>query len=326
MKNKTMKLEIVCPVYNEQESIKLFLHELAIHVENLTELGVAVTVILVNDGSTDATLEVILKHRSSIDLKVINLSRNFGHQSAVWAGLEESNSEAYSIVMDADLQDPPSYLLKIHEVLDDGADVVFMRRKSRKDGFWKKFFAARYYRLQSRLTGTLQYMNIGDFYGISPRAKIALLSHSEEVKYIRGLLAEVGFNQRFVDYDRSDRVAGKTHYSIGKMLRLALAGVTGFSIRPLFWVVYSSLGGSVLAVIMGGYIVFLKLKNGAHLQPGWAFLSLALLGMSALILLSLAVVALYIARIIQEIKNRPIYFKQDVVAIDAIRTGDSNDL
>jgi dolichol-phosphate mannosyltransferase len=306
-----MLLTIVSPVFNEEHGIGEFLRELDKVALVLLNRNVTMEVILVNDGSTDKTLEKISEFHGLFKLKTLHLSRNFGHQSAVWAGIEKAKAESWIIVMDSDLQDPPIQIIPILEVFLNGTDVVFMKRRSRQDGFWKVFFAKRYYAFQALLTGNLTYSNIGDFYGLSPRAKSSLLLHTEKVKYIRGIVAQLGFNQTILEYDREKRVAGKTHYTIAKMFSLAVAGVTGFSIRPLFWVGYAALIGAAIAVVSAAYVLVLKIVDGPSLQPGWAFLSLSLLLLSALQLMGLASIALYVGRIVQEVKNRPIYIEQE---------------
>jgi dolichol-phosphate mannosyltransferase len=240
-------------------------------------------------------------------LKTLHLSRNFGHQPAVWAGIERAKADSWIIVMDSDLQDPPIEIISILEVFLTGTDVVFMKRRSRQDGFWKVFFAKRYYAFQAMITGEITYSNIGDFYGLSPRAKSSLLLHTEKVKYIRGMVAQLGFNQCILEYDREKRVAGKTHYTIAKMFSLAVAGVTGFSIRPLFWVGYAALIGAAIAVISAVYVLILRIVDGSSLQPGWAFLSLSLLLLSALQLMGLASIALYVGRIEDLLGRVPLF-------------------
>ena len=304
-----MKITIVSPVFNEEEGILTFINELNRIAGELKRRSLQFNLLLVNDGSRDSSLDVISNARpDQLGISVLNLSRNFGHQAAVWAGLENAKKDHFVIVMDSDLQDPPTSISQIISAFKSGSDVVFMKRRSRRDGFWKRNFADIYYRIQAEIVGNSKFKNIGDFYGLSPRARQALLQHTESVKYIRGLVSQLGFNQEFLEYDRDQRFAGRTNYSIGQMFSLAIAGITGFSIKPLLWVVYFALGGTFLATTGVFYVFFLKLKSTVVLQPGWAFLSISILTMSALELIGIALIALYLARIVQEIKQRPIYF------------------
>ena len=231
----------------------------------------------------------------------------FRSQTAVWAGLEAARENEYVIVMDSDLQDPPSAIREILKAFQEGADTVFMRRRTRADGFWKRVFAKAYYLIQSWMIEDKRFRNVGDFYGISPRARKALLKHTEYIKYVRGLVAQIGFNQRFVDYDRNERMAGKTHYSLSKMFSLGISGISGFSIKPLIWVVYFAFIATLLTLFGIIYILFLKFIQKVNLQPGWAFLSLSILSLSALQMISISSIAIYVARINQEVKRRPLY-------------------
>jgi dolichol-phosphate mannosyltransferase len=297
-------------MYNEEEGILHFIEEMDVMSQTFNERNIEFDLLLVDDGSNDRTLDIVKNSNSALSIAFLELSRNFGHQAAVWAGIENSDSESFIVVMDADLQDHPREIFRIVEAFQDGADVVLMRRRTRKDKFWKKQFASAYYRLQSKIIGNRSFRNIGDFYGISPRAKKSLLQYQEEVKYIRGIVAGLGYNQRVIEYDRLDRFAGKTHYSPGKMFTLAVAGITGFSVQPLIWVVYFALGGSAISFIGAIYVVYLKLDSSVNLQPGWAFLSVSLLLLFSLVLISLASISLYLARVVQESKKRPIYLSK----------------
>lgn len=304
-----IKVDIVSPVFNEELGISEFL----VRVEKISlsmKSNADIRILLVDDGSTDKTWEIINAIKLSIPLHLVKLSRNFGHQAAVWAGLESCRADAFVIVMDSDLQDPPEAIREIIQtILTISVDVILMRRKTRDDSYWKKFFARTFYLLQSHLTNGKIEMNVGDFFCLSPRARLALLNHKESVKYIRGLVTQIGFNQLILDFDRAKRSHGVTHYSIKQMFTLAISGITGFTVVPLIFVVYGALFASLVTFCMVFYILYLKLFSGVLLQPGWAFLSITLLSLSTLILLSLAIISLYLARVTQELKARPIYIK-----------------
>jgi dolichol-phosphate mannosyltransferase len=163
-----------------------------------------------------------------------------------------------------------------------------------------------------KLSSGVHMENVGDFYGLSPRAKSALLLNEERVKYIRGLVSQLGFRISFVEYDREARHAGKTNYTAAKMFSLAIAGVTGFSITPLLWTVYFAAIGSILSVGLIGYVLWLKVFSDSILQPGWAFLSVGTLLMSTFILTSMATISLYLSRIVQEVKHRPLFYIDEI--------------
>ena len=305
------KLSVVAPVHNEALGILAFVQEVERVFLNQSGDEWVCSLILVDDGSTDDSWEIMKSSGTSIPLRLIKLTRNFGHQQAVWAGLSAVPQDEFSIVLDSDFQDPPSIIPKILSEFDRGFDTVLMKRKSRKDTLPKRFFANIYYRIQAWLSGTHVEKNVADFFGLSPRAKRALLLHEESVKYIRGLVAQLGYNTSVVEYSRDARLVGKTNYTISKMFTLALAGITGFSISPLILVVYFAIFGGATSLIFGMYVFYLKVYSGEILQPGWAFLSITSLLLSALTLFSLAVMSLYLARVIQEIKRRPLFLVEE---------------
>jgi len=313
-----MKVSIVSPVFNEELGIVEFVREVSKVLSVLRESGVEVALVLVNDGSSDNTLKEIKNIKSSIRIEVITLSRNFGHQVAVWAGLESLDGEDFAIVMDSDLQDPPSALIQIVDAFRDSADVVLMKRRHREDGFWKKAFAGFYYSLNGWLASETKYKNVGDFYGMSPRARGALIQHRETIKYIRGLISQIGFNQRIIEYDRQDRKAGVTHYTVSKMFSLGVAGITGFSIKPLIWVVYFALAGTSLSIVGSAYVLWLKFFSSTYIQPGWAFLTICILVLSSLMLIGIAAISLYLARVVQEMKQRPLYFHAEHTQLERL--------
>lgn len=309
---------VVAPAYNEELGICEFINRVEQVIKTLDNTWTA-RLILVEDGSKDSTWEEISKSEPSIHLTQIRFSRNFGHQTAVWAGIENTRPAEYLVVMDSDLQDSPTEILTIVSQFDSGIDCVFMRRRSRQDSFFKRSFARSYYFLMKKLSSGVHMENVGDFYGLSPRAKNALLKNKERVKYIRGLVSQLGYRVSFVEYDRDSRHSGKTNYTVAKMFSLAIAGVTGFSITPLLWTVYFAAIGSILSVSLVGYVLWLKIFGSAILQPGWAFLSVGTLLMSTFTLTSLATISLYLSRIVQEVKQRPLFY------IDEIKENFNND-
>jgi glycosyltransferase involved in cell wall biosynthesis len=309
---------VIAPARNEESGINVF-------IERIEEVFLALDVswsprlILIDDGSTDSTWHAISRANPAFHLTQIKFSRNFGHQAAVWAGLENAREWEHVVVMDSDLQDSPSEIHNIIAQFEVGMDCIFMRRRSRKDTLMKRIFARLYYLFMKNLSSGTHLDNVGDFFGLSPRANKALLMNHERIKYIRGLVSQLGYRTSIVEYDRDSRFAGNTNYTLAKMFSLAIAGVTGFSVTPLLWTVYFAAVGSILSVILMGYVVWLKIFSDSIIQPGWAFLSVGTLLMSTFSLTSLATISLYLGRIIQEVKHRPLFY------IDEMKERESSD-
>jgi glycosyltransferase involved in cell wall biosynthesis len=305
-----MKIDLLLPVYDESAVIVEFCHELDRVLRELTtqnETKIDIEIIFVDDGSRDDSIALISSFKFSVPVTLISFSRNYGHQSAVWAGFEKSRHGASVIVMDCDLQDPPLELFRIIDELQKGSEIILMQRESRKDGVIKRAFASMFYFLQKKLANSETVPNVGDFYGLTSQAKSALLLHTESIKYIRGLVSQLGFKVVVLEYNRHQRRAGVSKYSISKMFSLALASLTGFSIQPLIWVVYSAIVGIVVGLTLSLYVIYLKLFTNTQLSAGWAFASVSTITLSVLTLLSLAVISLYLGRVLQEIKKRPLY-------------------
>ena len=311
--NSQPEICVVAPAHNEELGISEFINQVAIVFTRLEELGWLTRLIIVEDGSTDDTWKKILETKSAINITQIRFSRNFGHQTAVWAGLENLAPHEFAVVMDSDLQDSPNEILRIAAKFLEGFDCVFMRRKSRQDRFMKRNVAKFYYKVMTKLASSPHMDNVGDFYGLSPRSAASLLQNDERIKYIRGLVSQLGFRTTTLEYNRNARYAGVTNYTITKMFGLALAGVTGFSIAPLIFTVYLAVIGSVTSLLLILYVLWLKLFNNEQLQPGWAFLSIGSLLMSSFALTSLATISLYVGRIVQEVKRRPLFYVDELI-------------
>ncbi|CAM8619727.1 WcaA Glycosyltransferases involved in cell wall biogenesis [Candidatus Planktophila versatilis] len=310
---KPLKICVIAPAHNEELGISEFISQVAQTFSQLEHSGWLTRLVIVEDGSRDGTWAKILATKSFMNITQIRFSRNFGHQTAVWAGLENLEPNEFAVVMDSDLQDSPSEILKIAAKFKEGFDCIFMRRQSRQDGLFKRIVAKFYYKIMSRMTSSTHLDNVGDFYGLSPRSVKSLLQNKERIKYIRGLVSQLGFKTTTIEYARNARYAGKTNYTITKMFSLALAGVTGFSITPLIITVYLAAVGSVTSLLLILYVLWLKLFSSEQLQPGWAFLSIGSLLMSSFALSSLATISLYIARIVQEVKHRPLFYIDELI-------------
>jgi dolichol-phosphate mannosyltransferase len=302
-----MKVTVVVPVYNEESCLPEFINRISVVMNEAGKKKISISALFVNDGSRDES-KVILDRIASQDnrYKVIHLTTNFGHQNAVWCGLESVEYSEIVIVMDSDLQDPPEILLAMIEK-SRNFDIVLTRRRSRIDKPLKRLTARIYYKILSNLSEGNVIHDSGDFYLLQPLVRKNLLLHKENVKYIRGLIANTGFSSYTFEYDRDARFAGATHYTFMKMVRLAIAGVTGSSIKPLVLVSYVAVISGAITFVGAITTLFLKLFVPKQFSPGIAAIILLILALGCLILTSLAVISVYIARITIEIKNRPIY-------------------
>jgi dolichol-phosphate mannosyltransferase len=305
-----LPLSIVVPCYNEEACLR----EL---YERLTKAAVAAVgdgyeIVLVNDGSRDATWPIMRAlAESDPRLVAINLSRNHGHQLALTAGLDLCAGERI-LIIDADLQDPPELLGAMLERMDaDGADVVYAVRKARAgETAFKRGTAKLFYRLLSKLAEIEIPLDTGDFRLMSRRALDALLSLPEQARFIRGMVAWVGFRQVPIAYDRAERHAGQTNYPLARMIRLALDAVTGFSTAPLRFASHIGLwlvAASILLFIYIGIGFF----TGSAIQ-GWTSLMLVVVVLGAVQMFVLGMIGEYLGRLYIEAKRRPLYIVSEI--------------
>lgn len=311
---KPRKLNIVVPVFNEEATLREFYKRISAAINDLSPSSWSVTLTFVNDGSTDASgslLEGLISSPSDFSITVIKLSRNFGHQQAVWAGIEKSEKFTCVLVMDADLQDPPEMIKDFVAELEEN-DVVIAQRRTRADSGVKKLFASIFYKVIGILSDGAVRANVGDFWALSERAKDTLLSYDEELKFLRGLVSQIGYKTKVLIYDRDQRYAGKTHYTIFKMIQLAIAGVTGFTIKPLVHTVYVAIGVSLMLMPAAFFLAWTRLSGDSLISPGLTFVGIVIIIAIGLQFIVLAVIALYIARIAIEIKSRPVYILDTV--------------
>jgi len=301
-----MVLSIVIPVLNEAGNIPLILSRIRKSLFN-----VSWELIFVDDGSTDATSSLIREAAyEDRRIRLLALSRNFGHQAAVTAGLDFATGDAV-IVMDGDLQDPPELISKMIALFEMGYDVVSPRRSSREgEGPFKRWTAAMFYRLLSCLMDQRLTCDVGDFRLFSRRAVLALRSMREQHRFLRGMTSWLGLKEAVITFDRPQRASGHTKYSPIKMLRFAWTAVTSFSAFPLR---LSMTAGSVLSC--AGFLYLLRIVYLAlfthTLVPGWASVVALQCAFSGIILLALGVAGDYIARSYEEAKVRPLYVVAD---------------
>ncbi len=297
-------ISFVFPVFNEAENLPA----LYLALESvLTELDFEAELLFVNDGSQDASL-LLLQGLQSQDsrVKIIDLSRNFGHQIAVTAGLDAALGAAV-IVMDADLQDPPRVCLELLAKWQEGNEVVYAQRRTRNDGFFKRLSARFFYRTLRKLSDIDIPADTGDFRLLDRRVVDEIKKFKEHNRFLRGMYSYVGFRQVAVQFDRDARLNGKSGYPFKKMLKLASDGILGFSTYPLKLI--SRLGVLASLLALGGicYVLFMKLFLPQYVVEGWSFIVIAVLFVGGLNLFMLGILGSYIGRIYAESQNRPLY-------------------
>ncbi len=298
-------LSVVVPVYNEEEVLPETIRRLQL---SLQTIGQPFEVIWVNDGSRDGTLR-ILRALCQADprCKLLSLARNFGHQTAITAGMDHASGQAI-VVIDADLQDPPEVIAALFARWQEGYEVVYARRSERQGETWFKRQTARiYYRLLRRMTSVDIPTDIGDFRLIDAKVRDALLAVPEHNRYVRGLVSWLGFRQTFVSYVREKRWAGTTKYPLGKMIRLAADGIASFSYKPLLAGLSVGIALSVFALLFALFIFISRLAGWVFMEPGWASLMCVILFFFGVVLIMLGIIGAYIARIFEEVKRRPLY-------------------
>jgi dolichol-phosphate mannosyltransferase len=297
-------LSLVLPIYNEEEVIPLMLARLD---EAIPKLGVPVEVILVNDGSSDRGVDLLLNRaREDGRFRVISLARNFGHQIAATAGLDHANGDAV-VLMDADLQDPPEVIADMLREYRRGYDVVYARRIERQgDGLFKRWTAWMFYRVMRRLVHRDLPADVGDFRLVSRTCLDALNSMRELHRFLRGMITWVGFPQTAVEFTRLRRAAGKTKYPVRKMMLFAWNAVVSFSPLPLRMSFATGFGLTGVGLLYGLYAT-LRVVTGKYVVPGWTSVIVLLCLVGGGIMISLGILGEYVGRLFEEIKTRPLY-------------------
>lgn len=303
-------LSVVGPVYNESEGIKTFHERL---LKTLRAMEVDFEVVYINDGSKDRTLEVLQGFAAAEPrVKVIDFSRNFGHQLAITAGMDHASGQA-CVIIDTDGQDPPELIPKLYETWKAGHEVVYaVRTKREGETLFKKATAALFYRLMRRITNVDIPLDTGDFRLVDRRVLEVLGDMREVHRFMRGLTCWTGFRQAKVEYPRASREFGETNYPFWKMVKFALDGITAFSHAPLRWVTFCGLGAFGVSVLVALWVVYVRIFND-HAVSGWASLSVMVLFMGGANLIAMGVIGEYLARIFDEVKKRPLYVVKDLV-------------
>jgi len=303
-------LSIVVPVYNERTMLPVFLDRV---LPILDALPVNTQLVFVDDGSEDESanyLATILATREN--MRLVKLSRNFGKEAALTAGLEHATGDAV-IVIDADLQDPPELIPQMLQAWQSGPDVVLMQRRSRQsESLLKRLSAYLFYRLLNQTSRTNIPVDTGDFRLMSRRAVDALMSLSERNRYMKGLFAWVGMPTIVLQYDREPRATGVTKLNYQKLIGLALEGLTSFSISPLRWATGLGLITATLGALFGLWVVMKAILVG-DTTTGYPSLVAVITFFSGVQLLSIGIVGEYVGKTYVETKQRPIYIKEDVL-------------
>ncbi|MBC3949965.1 glycosyltransferase family 2 protein [Pseudomonas folii] len=315
-----MKISLIAPVFNEALAIPLFYQ--AVRQEPLLQ-GSVLQIVFINDGSTDQTEQVV---RGLIaddnEVLLINLSRNFGKEAALLAGLEYSSGDAV-IPIDVDLQDPISVIPRMISEWKKGADVVLARRQDRSvDSRLKRYAAAFFYRVMNVIGSTRIEANVGDFRLMDRKVVDVIKALPEHELFMKGLLSWAGFHTVIVDYDRASRVAGQTKFNTRKLWHLALDGITSFSTVPLRIWTYIGCSLSLFAVCYGIFRTVDRLVMGNDI-PDYSPLMAALLFFSGIQLIGIGVLGEYVGRIYMEAKHRPRYVVGSTVGIQSNLLGDS---
>lgn len=304
-------LSLVIPLHDESAMLPLLRDALEAFAPNLP---CPVEFVLVNDGSRDATLEGLLAWAAADPrVKVLSLSRNFGHQVAVTAGLDAARGEAV-VMLDADLQDPLEVIPTMLARYREGYDVAYGQRLARSgEGVFKRASAWLFYRLQRRFVHPDLPLDAGDFRLLSRRCLDALLQMRERHRLLRGMGAWVGFPQVAVPYRRAPRPRGESSYTLRRMLRLAADGALSFSPAPLRGFVWAGVAVAVLGAVVGGYAFWQGVRHviglpvSADYNPGWATMVTLICVVGGMLLVSVGMLGEYVSRIYEEVKQRPLY-------------------
>jgi len=312
----TPRYSLVIPVLNEAQVLPALLARLD---GLMAALDGAAEVLFVDDGSTDETATMIAVRAEFDDrYRLLSLSRNFGHQAAITAGMDAARGAAV-IVMDADLQDPPELVLDLIAKWREGFQVVYAQRTVRhQEGWFKRWTAHLFYAGLRRLTAVDIPRNVGDFRLVDRQVVEAFRAMPERDRFVRGMFGWLGFRQTAVPFERQGRAAGQTKYSLVKMVKLAVSGVVSFSDAPLKLALWMGFAVSAAALLYGLYVAVSALAGGHGLVAGWASTMVVIAFLSGLNMMLTGVVGLYVGRIHAEVKGRPLYVVNEPTAQIAV--------
>jgi dolichol-phosphate mannosyltransferase len=310
-------ISIVIPIYNEEENLQNLYTRLTDAAPSWNE---DYEIVLIDDGSNDSSLTMMrVMAENDSHVRIIKLSRNFGHQQAISAGIQEAKGDAI-IIMDGDLQDPPEELYRFLDKWREGYDVVYAVRTKRKEGFFKKLAYSSFYRLMAAISDIEIPLDSGDFC-VMDRKVVNVLVHDmpEQIRFIRGMRAYAGFKQIGVIYERAERAAGEVKYTFKKLVQLALDGLFGFSSFPLRLSTYLGISIAIPSLIIGVFFLVHRLfgfKVFGHTPeetPGLASLAVGMFFLGGVMLTMLGIIGEYISRIYIEVKKRPFFVIDQII-------------
>lgn len=307
------KISVVIPMYYEEEVVDICYKRVVNNLKKLSD-KYNYEIIFINDGSKDSTLEILKKIASNDDnVKIISFSRNFGHQAAVTAGIRNVTGDAI-IIMDADLQDPPELFDGMIEKWEEGYEVVYGKRKTREgESIFKLLTARMFYNTLNKLSEIEIPKDTGDFRLVDRKVIDVIATLPEHNKFLRGLFSWVGFNQYAYEYNRVNRVAGKTKYPFKKMFKLATDGILSFSAKPLKIVGAIGIFSVIVSIIILIYSIVSYMFKLNSLTPGWTSIMCTMTFIGGIILISLWMIGEYIARIYEESLGRPEYIIDELI-------------
>ncbi len=303
-----VEISVIIPVFNEEKNLTVLYERL---LNTVTSISNDYEFIFINDGSNDFSLKIIKEFASqNPQVKYIDFSKNFGHQPAVFAGLENANGETI-VIIDSDLQDPPELIAQLYQKLQQGYDVVYAQREQRAGESWHKIMTAKlFYRFMNKLSEVPIPLDTGDYRIITKKIKDIIVALPERNKFLRGQIAWTGFNQTSVLYKRDERYSGKTNYSYSKMFAFAFDGITSFSNIPLRLATYL---GFLVSTISFGVILYTLYQKyfGYKVVQGWSSLMISILFIGGVQLICLGIIGEYLGRIMDNVKQRPLYIVKE---------------
>ena len=304
----SVELSVVVPLYNEEANIDYLMERL---LSVFDTLHTTYEIICINDGSRDNTLKLLVEcHNRNPAIKVVNLSRNFGKEIALTAGIDHANGAAI-IPIDADLQDPPELIAQLVAKWREGYDVVYATRRSRLGESWlKRFTANSFYKTITKMSPVHIPPNTGDFRLLDRRVVEAIKQLPERTRFMKGLFAWVGYKQTSILFDREPRFGGKTTWNYWKLWNFALDGITSFSLFPLKIWSYIGLVVSLISLLYASFLIIRTLIFGIDV-PGYASLMVAVLFFGGIQLITLGIIGEYLGRVYEEVKRRPLYFVRE---------------
>lgn len=312
-----IELSVIVPCYNESEVVEKFFSAMVGNNGILNNLGLNCELVFINDGSKDNTLELlkaqkeIYSNKSNLDIKIVNLSRNFGKEAAMSAGFSVASGEAI-VPMDADLQHPASLIPKFVELWRQGYDVVLAKRVNRQDeSVLKRFCSSIFYKLNNKISEIEIPQNVGDFRLFTKKVLNAINSLPENQRFMKGIFAWVGFRSITIEYEEQERIAGSSKFNGWKLWNFALQGITGFGTLPLRIWTYIGFIVSFFAFIYASFLILRTLIMGVDL-PGYASLVVIILFLGGLQLIGVGILGEYVGRIYMESKRRPPFIIDEI--------------